>query len=109
MINQFSVIRKSASSKENLSCKQLAILLFVYVNKIQASVKEYANLLGISKPAITRALDRLEECNFIQRKNHTTDRRMILITPTDDGQSYFDWLTDNPNGQTMTESIQTRS
>lgn len=91
-MDHFSVIRKEASGENNLTCRQIAILSFVYADNIHKSVIEYSERLGINKPAVTRALDRLEELNFIVRQPDAMDRRRIIVTPTLNGQTYFNNL-----------------
>lgn len=94
-MDRFSVICKEAASKNNLTCRQIAILSFVYEDNMHKSVIDYSRKLQINKPAVTRALDRLEELNLIQRNTSEADRRMIFVTPTENGQKYFDNLISN--------------
>lgn len=41
-----------------------------------------ASALNVSKPAITRALDRLGEFDLIRRKTDPKDRRSVLVQRT---------------------------
>ena len=43
----------------------------------------------LSKPAITRALDRLEELNLLGRKTDPMDRRSVLVQRTEEGYEYL--------------------
>lgn len=72
-----------------LSLRQLSIMGLVYEDKMQGSVKDFARVLKISKPAITRSIDRLEELYLIKRKPDPMDRRTISISPTATGQNFM--------------------
>jgi DNA-binding MarR family transcriptional regulator len=43
------------------------------------SMTEVSSHLGITKPAVTNLVDRLEEKKFLKRVPHTEDRRVILL------------------------------
>jgi DNA-binding MarR family transcriptional regulator len=51
----------------DLSSRQLALLLTVYLTQPPHTVRGLAATLNISKPAISRALDRLGRLGFIRR------------------------------------------
>ena len=40
---------------------------------------EAGSRLGITKPAVTNLVDRLEKKGFLQRSSHTKDRRIFLL------------------------------
>ncbi|MDI2113044.1 MarR family transcriptional regulator [Commensalibacter nepenthis] len=92
MIDQFKIIKKAAMDPFLLIPRQLAILSSIYVDGIHESVMVYAEKYNLSKPAVTRALDRLEECQLIERKVDREDRRKIIVTPTPQGQEYINNL-----------------
>jgi DNA-binding MarR family transcriptional regulator len=48
-----------------------------------------AATLNVSKPAITRALDRLTELGMIKRKVDETDRRSVLVQRTVKGSVFL--------------------
>lgn len=73
----------------DLTARQLALLLTVYLNNPPHTVRGLANVLNISKPAITRALDRLSVLGFIRRKRDESDRRNVLIQRTTKGSVYL--------------------
>jgi DNA-binding MarR family transcriptional regulator len=52
-------------------------------------VRGLAADLNISKPAITRALDRLGELDFARRKIDPQDRRSILVQRTTRGAAFL--------------------
>jgi len=78
----------------DLSARQLAVLLRIAEKPDPApGVKELAEELGVSKPAITRAMDRLIiEHKFIIRTQHPMDRRKIEATLSRDGEAYIAFL-----------------
>lgn len=65
----------------DLSARQLAVLLTVYLTAGPHTVRGLAVELKVAKPAITRALDRLSTFNLIRRQVDPTDRRNVLIYP----------------------------
>jgi DNA-binding MarR family transcriptional regulator len=45
--------------------------------------------LNVSKPAITRALDRLSEFDLVRRKTDPQDRRSVLVQRTVAGNGFM--------------------
>ena len=56
------------------------------------TVRGLAAALNISKPAISRALDRLGELDFVRRKLDPVDRRSVLLLQTSAGQAFLNDL-----------------
>lgn len=54
-------------------------LLYQLVLLGTVSMTEISGRLGISKPAVTNLVDRLEEKNCLRRIPHKEDRRVILL------------------------------
>jgi DNA-binding MarR family transcriptional regulator len=52
-------------------------------------VRGLAAKLGVSKPAITRALDRLSEFDLVRRKTDPLDRRSVLVQRTATGMAFL--------------------
>jgi len=73
----------------DLSTRQIAVLLTVYLEDRPHTVRELASGLNISKPAITRALDRLCEDGLLRRKTDDKDRRSVLIQRTVKGSVFL--------------------
>ncbi|NNG04635.1 MAG: MarR family transcriptional regulator [Inquilinus sp.] len=73
----------------DLSARQMAILLTVYLTEPPHTVRGLAQALNVSKPAVTRALDRLGELGFARRKQDETDRRNVLVQRTVKGSVYL--------------------
>ncbi|WP_371827968.1 MULTISPECIES: MarR family transcriptional regulator [Commensalibacter] len=73
----------------DLSARQLAVFLICYLDDTVQTVRGLAASLNVSKPAITRALDRLEELEFLSRKTDPLDRRSVLVQRSDAGNEYL--------------------
>ena len=59
----------------DLSARQLGVFLTCYLQEGAHTVRGLASDLNVSKPAITRALDRLGELDLARRKVDPMDRR----------------------------------
>ncbi len=73
----------------DLSARQMALLLTVYLTPPPHTVRGLAETLKISKPAVTRAIDRLGELQFVRRKTDEADRRSVLIQRTVRGSVFL--------------------
>lgn len=73
----------------DLSARQLAVFLICYLDDTVQTVRGLAANLHVSKPAITRALDRLEELEFLSRKTDPMDRRSVLVQRSEAGNEYL--------------------
>ncbi|TPG46422.1 MarR family transcriptional regulator [Roseomonas nepalensis] len=69
----------------DLSARQLGVFLTVYLGEGPHTVRGLAEALNIGKPAITRALDRLEEFKLARRKINPADRRSVHVQRTTRG------------------------
>ncbi len=73
----------------DLSARQLGVFLTCYLEPEAQTVRGLAGHLGVSKPAITRALDRLSEFDLIRRKTDPLDRRSVLVQRTATGTAFL--------------------
>lgn len=73
----------------DLSSRQLAILLTVYLTPPPHTVRGLAQSLNVSKPAVTRALDTLGDLDLLKRKRDESDRRNVLVQRTVNGAVYL--------------------
>jgi DNA-binding MarR family transcriptional regulator len=73
----------------DLSARQLGVFLTCYLNNGPHTVRGLASDLNVSKPAITRALDRLGELDLARRKVDPADRRSVLVQRTPKGSSFL--------------------
>lgn len=74
----------------DLSMRQWAILLTVYLNPGPHTVRALARDLNVPKPAISRALDALSILGFIKRARDVRDKRIVLVQKTTQGAIYVD-------------------
>jgi DNA-binding MarR family transcriptional regulator len=73
----------------DLSARQLGVFLTCYLQEGAHTVRGLAADLNVSKPAITRALDRLGELDLARRKVDPMDRRSILVQRTLKGAAFL--------------------
>ena len=73
----------------DLSARQLAVFLTCYLRDDSHTVRGLAADLNVSKPAITRALDRLKALDLARRTPDPMDRRSVLIKHTIKGKAYL--------------------
>src|ERR1700759_2341038 len=73
----------------DLSARQLGVFLTCYLQDGPHTVRGLAADLNVSKPAITRALDRPGELERARRKVDPADRRSVLVQRTLKGQAFL--------------------
>lgn len=73
----------------DLSARQLGVFLTCYLRDGGHTVRGLAAELNVSKPAITRALDRLGELDLARRKIDPLDRRSVLVQRTMKGAAFL--------------------
>ncbi len=73
----------------DLSARQLGVFLTCYLQDGAHTVRGLAATLNVSKPAITRALDRLGELDLARRKVDPADRRSVLVQRTLKGTAFL--------------------
>ncbi|MGJ4858380.1 MarR family transcriptional regulator [Labrys sp. KB_33_2] len=81
-------------AQPDLSSRQLAILLTVYLEAPPHTVRGLAAKLDVTKPVITRALDSLAKLKLTARRRDEFDRRNVIIQRTVDGALYVEKLGD---------------
>ena len=82
-------------SSYDLSARQMALLLTVYLENIPHTVRGLAEYLNVSKPAVCRALDALANEDLIQRRKDENDRRNVFIEPTEKGFSFLSGFSES--------------
>jgi DNA-binding MarR family transcriptional regulator len=70
----------------DLTGRQLGAFLICYLEKGPHTVRGLATQLRVSRPAITRMLDRLSELGLAQRAPEPGDRRGVVVKRTRRGQ-----------------------
>jgi DNA-binding MarR family transcriptional regulator len=84
-----TVVALVRRDEPDLSARQLAVFLTVYTRADDFTVRGLAKELNVAKPAITRALDRLEELDLARRRPELGDRRSITVARTRKGACYL--------------------
>ena len=78
-----AVIAESVrGEKPDLSARQMALLLTVYLEPPPHTVRGLSARLNVSKPAIVRALDSLTKLGFVRRSPDESDRRSVFVNRT---------------------------
>jgi len=67
---------------QDLSLRQLAILLTIYLEPPPHTVRGLAHKLNVTKPVVTRALDALGKIGLLERRRDEKDRRNVIIQRT---------------------------
>ena len=84
-----TVVASVRRDAPDLSARQMSLLLTVYLTPAPHTVRSLAELLKVTKPAITRAVDRLTELGMIRRKVDENDRRSVLLQRTVKGSVFL--------------------
>ncbi len=74
----------------DLSMRQWAILLTVYLQPGPHTVRALSRELNVPKPAISRALDALSILGLVRRARDADDRRIVLVQKTPEGAIFVD-------------------
>jgi DNA-binding MarR family transcriptional regulator len=78
----------------DLSARQMTVLLTVYLEPPPHTVRGLAEKLGVTKPAITRALDTMGRMKLLDRRRDENDKRNVIIMRTVEGALYVERLGD---------------
>ena len=89
----FEIVRQTENDAD-LSSRQMAVLLAVYLTEPPHTVRALAASLNISKPAVSRAIDKLSVLGLIKRQTDEKDRRSVNLARTIDGARYVMRLGD---------------
>jgi DNA-binding MarR family transcriptional regulator len=87
----FELVR---DGEADLSTRQLAILLTVYLEAPPHTVRGLAAKLGVTKPVITRALDSMGKLDLVSRRRDEKDKRNVLVQRTVKGALHLEKLAD---------------
>jgi DNA-binding MarR family transcriptional regulator len=82
------------AGEPDLSSRQFAILLTIYLDLPPHTVRGLAERLGVTKPVITRALDTMGKLGLVDRHRDPLDRRNVIITRTVAGANAVDRLAE---------------
>lgn len=73
----------------DLTARQFALLLQVYLTPPPHTVRGLARELAMSKPAVSRALDTLGRLDLLRRKPDVADRRSVVVQRTVKGSVFL--------------------
>ena len=88
---EFELVHDHAA---DLSARQLAVLLTVYLERPPHTVRGLAAKLKVTKPVITRALDSMGRLELLTRRRDMADRRNVVVQRTVKGALYVERLGD---------------
>ena len=78
----------------DLSQRQMAILLTIYLEMPPHTVRGLAKKLDVTKPVITRALDSMGSLDLVSRRRDDLDRRNVIVQRTVRGALFLEKLGD---------------
>ena len=78
----------------DLTMRQMAILLTIYLDPPPHTVRGLAAKLDVTKPVITRALDTMGALKLVSRHRDEKDKRNVLIRRTVEGALYVERFGD---------------
>lgn len=82
------------SGKPDLTNRQMALLMLVYLTPGPHTVRGLAARLTVSKPVVTRALNTLGALGYLRRQKDESDLRNIWIERTPTGRTFLDAFGD---------------
>ena len=78
------------SGEPDLTNRQMALLMLVYLTPGPHTVRGLAKVLGVSKPVVTRALNTLGALGYLRRERDQDDRRNVFVVRTKDGAEFLE-------------------
>ncbi len=85
-----SLVGYVRSGEPDLTNRQMALLMVVYLETGPHTVRGLAKALNVSKPVVTRALNRLGALGYLRRERDDRDRRNIYVTRTTEGAKFLE-------------------
>lgn len=82
------------SDGPDLSARQLAMLMSIYLEDGLHTVRSLAKHLGVTKAAISRATDSLCKLGYIERKPDHRDKRSVVLARTSAGIHFLSEFAD---------------
>ena len=78
------------SGEPDLTNRQMALLMLVYLTPGPHTVRGLAKQLGVSKPVVTRALNTLGSLGYLRRERDQDDRRNVFVVRTNSGAEFLE-------------------
>jgi DNA-binding MarR family transcriptional regulator len=73
----------------DLTARQLSAFMIVYTEDEIQTVSSLAEQMNISRPGVTRVMDRLVQFDLISREEDRVDRRRVLARRTPRGIAFY--------------------
>ncbi len=89
----------------DLTARQLTAFLTVYMDEATHTVSSLAELLHISRPGVTRIMDRLVQFDLVSREEDREDRRRVLVRRTSRGAVFFRELASITNSVSAEDGL----
>ena len=83
------------SGEPDLTNRQMALLMLVYLTPGPHTVRGLARVLGVSKPVVTRALNTLGALGYLRRERDQDDRRNVFVVRTSSGAEFLEGFKRN--------------
>lgn len=78
------------SGEPDLTNRQMALLMLVYLESGPHTVRGLARALNVSKPVVTRALNRIGALGYLRRQRDDSDKRNIYVARTAEGAHFLE-------------------
>ncbi len=78
------------SARPDLTNRQMALLMLVYLTDGPHTVRGLAAKLRVSKPVVTRALNTLGALGYLRRQKDESDLRNIFVERTQKGHQFLE-------------------
>ena len=101
------VLRITDEHSARLGISQSKLAVLIYLNsepELCASPSSLAKHCGVSRAAMTGLLDGLEQEGYVERDDHPSDRRALMVKLTQKGQQFLEWLAPH-NQYQISEAI----
>ena len=83
------------SGEPDLTNRQMALLMLVYLTPGPHTVRGLAKVHGVSKPVGTRALNTLGALGYLRRERDQDDRRNVFVVRTTTGADFLEGFKRN--------------
>ena len=90
-----TLINYVRSGEPDLTNRQMALLMLIYLTPGPHTVRGIASALGVSKPVVTRALNTLGALGYLRRDRDQDDRRNVFVVGTTNGANFLEGFKRN--------------
>jgi len=89
-----TALAQAREAGPDLTLRQTAILLTVYLEPPPHTVRGLAERLGVRKPVVSRALETMGRMELLERRRDPLDARNVLVRRTVKGSLYVSHMAD---------------